>query len=143
MELAKILSNLKQPIPPNKISSKCIQGQTINFISWHDYCDLLDSRAGLGNWSWEITDSRELSPISQISGTTDNGETYTRSVNARLIIIGKLTIYGDDRSISFSATGEELLQCSSYGDPSSNAEAMSLRRACAKAGLGRTLWQKK
>ncbi|WP_228016134.1 hypothetical protein [Synechocystis salina] len=28
------------------------------------------------------------------------------------------------------------------GDPSSNAEAMALRRCCAKFGLGRDLWRK-
>ena len=131
VKLIEILENLKAPIPDNKISTKKIQGQVIRFVSWHDYCDLLDIRAGLGSWMWEITDSRELSPISKISGTTDNGETYTRFCNARLVIVGKLTIIGDDRSVSFSASGEELLNCSNYGDPSSNAEAMSLRRACA------------
>ncbi|WLT40311.1 hypothetical protein NON20_24525 (plasmid) [Synechocystis sp. B12] len=36
------------------------------------------------------------------------------------------------------ATGTEDIDCNSYGDPSSNAEAMALRRCCAKFGLGVT-----
>lgn len=47
-----------------------------------------------------------------------------------------------DGSFSREATGCELLDCGSYGDPVSNAEAMAFRRAAAKFGLGRSLYDK-
>ena len=123
MKIAEIISRLKEPVDPRLISKKKIGGKMIYFISWYTYCDLLDERCGLSNWSWEITSMT----------VTDD----------RLFITGKLTIYGDDRSLSQMATGTEILNCNSYGDPSSNAEAMALRRACAKMSLGRLLWVQK
>ena len=130
MNIAQIISRLKQPVDPNLISQKKVGGKIIDYISWFGYCNLLDERVGLGNWEWSIVNMT----------TTDN----------RLFITGKLTIYGDapqsgtggERSVSQMATGTEILNCNSYGDPSSNAEAMALRRACAKFGLARNLWRK-
>ena len=128
MNITEIISNLKQPVPSSLIKQKKVGGNTIDYISWFDYCNLLDERVGL--WEWSIVSMT----------TTDN----------RLFITGRLTIYGDapqsgtfgERSLSQMATGTEILNCSSYGDPSSNAEAMALRRACAKFGLARDLWRK-
>lgn len=120
--IAEIINRLKQPVAPELISSKKVKNTKIDYISWFDYCELLDNRVGLGNWQWEIKETT----------ISDN----------RLFITGRLTIIGDDRSLSQDATGTEILNCSSYGDPSSNAEAMALRRACAKFGLARYLWDK-
>ena len=128
MKIAQIIHTLKEPINSNLISYKKIENKKtgeisyIEYISWFDYCHLLDERIGLGQWEWSI-----------ISITTTHN---------RLFITGKLTIHCDDHSISQMATGTEILNCSSYGDPSSNAEAMALRRACAKFGLARYLWKK-
>jgi hypothetical protein len=44
--------------------------------------------------------------------------------------------------ISREATGTEDEELKGYGDPSSNAEAMALKRAAAKFGLGLYLYQK-
>lgn len=123
MKIAEIIARLKEPVNPRLISQKKVGGKIIDFISWYTYCDLLDERCGLSNWSWEIVSMT----------VTDD----------RLFITGKLTIHGDDRSLSQMATGTEILNCNSYGDPSSNAEAMALRRACAKFSLARQLWLKK
>jgi hypothetical protein len=122
MTLNDILTALKQPVPSEFISQKSIKGNELDFISWYHYCDLLDDRAGLGNWQWQITN--------------------TTISNNRIFLTGKLTIIGDDRAVSMDATGTEILDCNSYGDPSSNAEAMALRRCCAKFGLSRELWDK-
>jgi hypothetical protein len=46
---------------------------------------------------------------------------------------------GDPRALTFIASIEELR---GYGDPSSNAEAMALKRAASKFGLGLYLYQK-
>ena len=123
MKLAEIISNLHQPVPSNLISHKTIKGNRLEFIAWFDICTLLDERCGgLGNWSWEVRDIQQ--------------------VGNRLILVGCLTIYGDDRALSMMATGSEDIDVSSYGDPSSNAEASAIRRCASKYGLGRNLWRK-
>ena len=128
MKIAEIIDTLKEPVNSRLISHKKVENKKtgeisyIDYISWFDYCNLLDERIGLGRWEWGI-----------VSITTTNN---------RLFITGKLTIHSDDCSLSQMATGTEILHCSSYGDPSSNAEAMALRRACAKFGLARNLWRK-
>jgi hypothetical protein len=60
----------------------------------------------------------------------------------RTVIEGSLTIHGSDGSLTREATGNEGSDVDGYGDPSSNAEAMALRRCCAKFGLGLSLWEK-
>lgn len=122
MNLAQKLENLRQPIPKSMISFKKLKGNKIEYISWIDICQLLDSCCGLDGWSWEICDTKQIG---------DN-----------LTLVGKLTVYADDGHRSMSATGCESINCSSYGDPSSNAEAMAFRRAAAKLGLARNLWKK-
>lgn len=122
IKLTDILSKLKDTIPPEYLKFKTKGGTRITFISWYGYCDLLDERCGLGNWSWEIKEASQ--------------------VGNRTLVVGRLTIYGDDRQISFDSTGNEDLDRSGFGDALSCAESMALRRACAKAGLARELWDK-
>jgi hypothetical protein len=134
MTLAEIIQRLKEPVAPSLISQKKVGNSKIDYIAWFDYCDLLDDRIGLGQWQWEIV---------QIFTSENNKMIEGKLIpDNRLFVTGKLTIFGDDRTISQMATGTEILNCSSYGDPSSNAEAMALRRACAKFGLARYLWDK-
>jgi hypothetical protein len=122
VKLQEILLALAEPIDPSFLSKRTQAKQEILYISWPDLIALLQQRAGIDGFSWEIKDSKQI------------GE--------RFVMVGRLTIYGEDGHRSMDATGQEVLNCSSYGDPSSNAEAMALRRACAKFGLGLSLWQK-
>ena len=127
MLLNEILENLRQPIAPQFISQKKTFKNkkptgSVDFVAWYDLADLLDDLCGLGGWEWLIID--------------------TQQIGDRLTLTGSLTIHGDDRSLTRQATGTEDIDCNSYGDPSSNAEAMALRRCCAKFGLGRDLWRK-
>ena len=62
--------------------------------------------------------------------------------NNRLFLVGRLTIPTCKGNIYREATGTEELACSSYGDPSSNAESMAFRRAAARFGLGLYLYKK-
>jgi hypothetical protein len=121
MQLLEILKRLKQPILASKMSSKTLKGNNIVYVAWYDLVDLLDERAGLDGWAWEIE-------ISQIGN--------------QAIVVGKLTIIGEDKTLVRQSSGIEDIDCSSFGDPSSNAEAMALRRCCAKFGLGLDLWRK-
>ncbi len=126
MKIAEILEQLRQPVPSNLISPKTVKGKksnyTADYIAWFDICDLLDQKCGISNWSWEVKDIQQI--------------------GARLTLIGVLTIYGEDRSLTMMATGSEDIDCSSYGDPSSNAEASAIRRCASKLGLARNLWRK-
>lgn len=117
--IKEILTKLRQPIDRNLISSKSIKGNKIDYVAWFNYCNILDN---LCFWEWEI-----------ISITT---------TETQLFMTAKLTIHGDDRSLSMMASGTESLSCSSYGDSSSNAESMCLRRCLAKFGCSRELWKK-
>ncbi len=133
MNLIDILRNLAQPVPKKLISQKATYSKDkktgqryksgeVDYIAWYNLCDLLDDNCGIDGWEWSVKD------VNQISN--------------RLTLTGVLTIHGDDKSLTRMATGTEDVDCSSYGDPSSNAEAMALRRCCSKFGLGRDLWRK-
>jgi len=127
MLLAEILERLSQPVPRQFIKQKKTweKGKSsgvVDYIPWFNCTDLLDERCGLGGWSWEVKSVQQI--------------------ENNLVMVGSLTIHGDDHQLTREATGIEEVQTSSYGDPSSNAEAMCLRRACSKFGLGRDLWRK-
>jgi hypothetical protein len=108
-----------QYIEQKPVYSKGKNSGSVSYIPWFSLCDILDTYAP--GWEWELS-------------CDYHGD--------RTVVIGKLTIHGSDRSISRSATGNEDSNCGSFGDPCSNAEAMALRRACAKFGIARYLWAK-
>ena len=139
MKLKEIIHNLKQPIPTELISTRELKGKVIPYIKWANLTDLLDERAGEGNWSWEIVETTITPCTIQRQSTTKEGYIYTHSYGSRIILKGRLTLFGDDRILTMDSTGQEELTTADYGDPSSNAEAMSLRRCCAKPGLGRSI----
>lgn len=120
--LLELREALAAPVPEEFISSKTIKGNKILYIAWFDICLLLDKRLGSDRWDWDVKEMK--------------------GIGDRLYLIGVLTIRGDDRDLSMAATGCEDLACSGYGDPSSNAEAMALRRAAAKMNLARDLWRR-
>jgi len=118
--LKDIEAKLSRPLPKSYIHVKPVGGQQIPFIPWY-YVNRILTKYCPG-WSWEIT-KFELS-------------------SDRAFIVGRLTVPTSDGNITREATGCELLDCSSYGDPSSNAESMAFRRAAARFGLGLYLYDK-
>lgn len=127
MNLEEILGRLNEPISASIISQKTVPTKkgsyTADFIAWYDLADLLDERAGLGRWSWEIA---------KVVETPE-----------RLVMIGRLSLIGDDRTLSMDASGGEDFNCGNYGDVASNAEAMAMRRAVSKVSQPvRALWRK-
>lgn len=95
-------------------------GFKVDYIPWHKAINALNKYCP--GWHWEIT---KVQPIGD-----------------HLVIVGRLTIETADGTVYREATGTERLDCSDYGDPSSNAESMALRRAAAKFGLGLYLYDK-
>jgi hypothetical protein len=124
--LTDLLASLAQPVPESFLSTKSSysKGQEsgkIKYIAWPALIRLLDARTG-GFWEWKVR---------------------TIYAGDRFVVEGSLTVCGCDGSITREATGTELSDVDSFGDPTSNAEAMALRRACAKFGIGLELWDKK
>ena len=118
--LAQIQAVLSRPLPGGMIKVRKQGGKDLKYIPWHTVNKILDKYCP--GWSWEIK-RMELS-------------------SDRVFVVGCLTIPTADGDVSRDATGTEMLQCSSYGDPSSNAESMAFRRAAARFGLGLYLYKK-
>lgn len=120
LTLSQIEEILSRQLPKSMLKTKTIKGNKITYLSWFDANRIL-SKYCIG-WTWEIT---------KFETSSD-----------RVFLVGRLTIPTSEGNIYREATGTESLNCSSYGDPSSNAESMAFRRACAKFGLGLYLYDK-
>lgn len=118
--LNDIITDLSKPIPDRLLETKTLGGRAIKFISWHTAVKFLDLYAP--GWCYEIR------------AVTAAGE--------KLIITARITLSCSDGYFFREATGIEDINVSGYGDASSNAESMSLRRAAAKFGLGLSLYEK-
>lgn len=123
--LAEILRDLRKPIPAKKIKKKKVPIKKGGFYE-ADYVhhttirDLLDYYAP----GWETT-------------------VHVQGIAGKIYITVRLMITGSDGlSIAREGVGNEDDAMEGYGDPSSNAHAMALRRAAMEFGLGRDLWRK-
>lgn len=129
----QVTEKLSLPIPDHLLRSKIINkgGDKVPYLPWYSIIEILNQKFG-DNWEWQIKN---------IEVTAE-----------RIFVIGSLSIQGKTRE----AIGTELLKETIfdkkkkelvereivYGDPSSNAEAMALKRCASKFGLGLNLWKK-
>jgi hypothetical protein len=119
-----IIADLSKPIKPRHLKKKMRGGQQLDFIPWYHAVKYLDLHAP--GWSYEV------------KNMLWNGQ-------GRLVMVVTLAIPALEGVISWDATGTEEEPEEGermYGDPSSNAESMALRRAAAKFGLGLYLYNK-
>lgn len=119
--IADIITDLSKPIPDRLLKTKTVGGQKIRFIPWYTAVRFLDLYAP--GWSYEIR---------SVTGVAD-----------QLIVVARISIPCTEGIIYREATGIEDVQIKGYGDPASNAESMSLRRAASKFGLGLHLYDAK
>jgi len=118
--LNDIIYDLRKPIHPKFLGRKT-QGKTeIIYLPWYNAVRYLDAYAP--GWSYRIAS------ITQ--------------VGALCAVVAEIAIPTSDGVITRQATGCEDDDKSGYGDPTSNAESMALRRAAAKFGLGLYLYDK-
>lgn len=116
--LAAILADLKLPPAQKHLRTKTKGGKELTFIPWHFVIQYLDLYAP--GWCYEIRSVTEI--------------------GKQLVIVARITIPTADGPVWREATGIEDDETNSYGDPSSNAESMALRRAASKFGFGLYLY---
>ena len=113
-----IVKDLSKPIAGKHLRKRRQGGKEISYLAWHDAVKYLDHFAP--GWCYEI---RSI-----------------ESVAGKLIMIVRLSISSSEGTVYREATGQEDEDLESYGNSSSNAESMALRRAAAKFGLGLSLY---
>ena len=113
-----IVNDLSKPVAKRHLRSRKQGGKEIQYISWHDAVKYLDHYAP--GWNYEI---RSI-----------------QSIAGKLIITVRLSVICAEGIVFREATGQEDEEKDNYGDSSSNAESMALRRASAKFGLGLYLY---
>lgn len=116
--IREIVKDLSKPVAKRHLRSRKQGGRDITYIAWHDAIKYFDHYAP--GWNYEI---RSLN-----------------SVGGKLILIVRLSVLCAEGVVYREATGQEDETLESYGDSSSNAESMALRRASAKFGLGLYLY---
>jgi hypothetical protein len=115
-----IIEDLSRPITERHLKTRKQGGQLLSYIEWHTAIRYLDHFAP--GWSFEI---RSVVPFAE-----------------RWVVVARISIPCLEGIIHREATGTEDEELMGYGDPSSNAEAMALKRAAAKFGLALYLYQK-
>jgi len=130
--LQAILADLSDPIQDRHLQDKRKGGQTLTFCPWYLTKKYLDHHTN-GFWS------------KSVEGMMTEGN--------RIFVRVCVTIHAAEGEFTRCATGtEQLMKYDEkkdewkevpYGDPSSNAESMAFRRACANFGLGAHLYEGK
>lgn len=118
--ITQIIADLSKPLPERHLRTRKQGGQEISYIEWHTAVKYLDYYAP--GWSFEI---RSVGQVGDLC-----------------VVVSRITIPTLEGPIWREATGSETVKTQSWGDASSNAEAMSLKRAASKFGLAIALYAK-
>ena len=108
-----IIADLSHPVNPRRLRTRKQGGKQITYLPWHQAVKYLDHYAS--GWSYEVR------------SVTTVGEAVAITV--------RISIPCAEGVVWREATGYDSLNVKGYGDPTSNAESMALRRAAAKFGL--------
>ena len=111
--IREIVKDLSKPLAQKHLRKRRQGGKEILYLAWHDAVKYLDHYAP--GWCYEI---RSID-----------------SIGGKLILTIRLSIPSLEGIVFREATGQEDEELESYGNSSSNAESMALRRAAAKFGL--------
>jgi hypothetical protein len=118
--IVDIIAELSRPVAARHLKTRKQGGNEITFIEWPTAVKYLDHLAP--GWSFEIRSVQQIGD--------------------KCVVVARITIPAAEGAIWREATGQEDIAVSGWGDSSSNAEAMALKRAAAKFGLGISLYQK-
>ena len=108
-----VIADLSRPVNPRRLKTRKQGGKQITYLPWYQAVKYLDHYAP--GWSYEV-------------------RSVTTVGNAVAITV-RISIPCAEGIVWREAAGYELLNVKGYGDPTSNAESMALRRAAAKFGL--------
>ena len=115
-----ITSDLGRTVNPQRLKTRTQGGKQLSYLPWYQAVRYLDYHAP--GWSYEV---RSITTVG----------------NAVAVVV-RITIPCLEGLIYREATGYEPLEVKGYGDPTSNAESMALRRAAAKFSLALYLYDK-
>jgi hypothetical protein len=117
-----IITDLSKPLAQRHLKTKPAtkQGGQLTYIEWHTAVRFLDHFAP--GWSYNVRS--------------------VQLVGSLVTVIASISIPCLEGIITREATGCEDVNAKGYGDAVSNAEAMALKRAASKFGLGLYLYSK-
>jgi Rad52/22 family double-strand break repair protein len=118
--IVDIIRDLSKPVESRRLKQRTQGGKQLTYLPWYQIVRYLDHFAP--GWSYEV---RSITTVG----------------NAVAVCV-RITIPCLEGFIYREATGYEPLEVKGYGDPTSNAESMALRRAAAKFGLCLNLYDK-
>lgn len=117
---AEIIADLSKPLPRRHLKMRKQGGTEITYIEWHTAVKYLDYFAP--GWSYHVQ--------------------MIEAIGNLVAVVASISIPCQEGTVTREATGCEDLDNRGYGDACSNAEAMALKRAAAKFGLGLYLYEK-
>jgi hypothetical protein len=115
-----IIAELSRPVAARHLKTRRQGGNEITYIEWHTAVKYLDLLAP--GWSYYVKS--------------------VQLVGNLVTVIASISIPCLEGVVTREATGCEDADSKGYGDSCSNAEAMALKRAAAKFGLGLHLYSK-
>ena len=115
-----IIADLSKPVADRHLKTRKQGGSTLSYIEWHSAVKYLDHYAT--GWSYSVKS--------------------VQLVGSLVTVIASISIPCLEGVVTREATGCEDSDAKGYGDAVSNAEAMALKRAASKFGLGLYLYQK-
>jgi hypothetical protein len=115
-----IIADLSKPIAHRHLKTRRQGGTKLTYLEWHTAVKYLDLFAP--GWGYAV---KSVSLVGNL-----------------VTVIAAISIPWAEGVITREATGCEDADAKGYGDGVSNAEAMALKRAASKFGLGLYLYQK-
>jgi len=118
--IKEIIADLSKPLNKRHFKTRRQGGADLTYIEWHTAVKFLDHFAH--GWSYHV---RSIQLVGNL-----------------VTVIASISIPCAEGIVTREATGCEEADAKGYGDACSNAEAMALKRAASKFGLGRYLYEK-
>lgn len=115
-----IIADLSRPLAERHLKTRKQGGSTLTYVEWHTAVKYLDLFAP--GWSYHV---KSVALVGDL-----------------VTVIASISIPCSEGVVTREATGCEEADAKGYGDACSNAEAMALKRAAAKFGLGLHLYSK-
>jgi len=118
--ISEIITELSRPVAERHLKQRKQGGALLSYIEWHTAVKYLDLFAA--GWSYHVKS--------------------VQLVGNLVVVVTAISIPCAEGIVTREATGCEETDARGYGDSVSNSEAMALKRAASKFGLGLYLYQK-